>query len=37
VAAQLTDARFRIDSVDARAPYPFEHATDRLYVMARAG
>jgi len=36
LAAQLTRARFRTETVDVRPPYPFEHATDRLYVMARA-
>lgn len=29
-------AEFAIEAVEVRAPYPFEHATERLYVTARA-
>ena len=36
-AAQLTAARFRVESLDVRPPYPFERATERLYVTAAAG
>ena len=32
----VRSAGFAIDAVDVRAPYPFEHATQRLYVAARA-
>jgi SAM-dependent methyltransferase len=35
-AAQVRAAGFSLDSVDVRPPYPFEHATDRLYVLGRA-
>lgn len=35
-AAQVGRAGFALDSVEVRAPYPFEHKTRRLYVSARA-
>ena len=35
-AAQVSRAGFTVESVEVRAPYPFEHATERLYVCARA-
>ena len=34
-AAQIGAAGFEIESVDVRAPYPFEHPSQRLYVGAR--
>jgi SAM-dependent methyltransferase len=34
--ARVREAGFAIETVEARAPYPFEHATQRLYVTARA-
>jgi len=36
-AGQVAAAGFTVERVDVRPPYPFEHATDRLYVTARAG
>ena len=33
---QVREAGFLIEDVDVRPPYPFEHATDRLYVLGRA-
>ena len=35
-AAQVAAAHFEVQSVDVRPPYPFEHASQRLYVRARA-
>ena len=35
-AAQVGAAGFALDAVDVRPPYPFEHATPRVYVAARA-
>ncbi len=37
LAALLEDHDFRIDRLEQRAPYRFEHPTDRLYGLARAG
>jgi SAM-dependent methyltransferase len=34
--AQVGAAGFAIERVDVRAPYPFEHATQRLYVAGHA-
>ena len=36
LAAQTRSAGFSVESAEVRSPYPFEHATDRLYVLARA-
>jgi SAM-dependent methyltransferase len=36
-AAQVRRAGFAVESVEVRPPYAFEHATERLYVAARAG
>jgi len=36
LAAQTRAAGFTLARVDVRPPYPFEHATERLYVLARA-
>ena len=35
-ADQVRAAGFAVERVDVRPPYPFEHATDRLYVGGRA-
>ena len=35
-AEQVRAAGFSVEDVDVRPPYPFEHATDRLYVLGRA-
>jgi SAM-dependent methyltransferase len=35
-AARVRAAGFSVERADVRPPYPFEHATDRLYVAARA-
>ena len=35
-AAQVRTAGFEVESADVRPPYPFEHASQRLYVRARA-
>src|SRR5882672_9471728 len=35
-AAQVRTARFVVEAVEVRPPYAFEHATERLYVAARA-
>jgi SAM-dependent methyltransferase len=35
-SAQVREAGFTLDAVDVRPPYPFEHATSRVYVAARA-
>jgi len=35
-ADRVTRVGFSVDIVDTRPPYPFEHATQRLYVAARA-
>ena len=35
-AAQVAAAGLEVERVDVRAPYPFEHASERLYVLARA-
>jgi len=35
-AAQIRRAGFVVESVEVRPPYAFEHATERLYVAARA-
>jgi SAM-dependent methyltransferase len=34
--ALIRTAGFLVESVEVRPPYPFEHATERLYVAARA-
>ena len=34
--AQVRQARFAVDAIETRPPYPFEHPTERLYVAARA-
>ena len=36
-AAQVSAAGFEVERVDVRAPYAFEHASQRLYVSARTG
>jgi len=36
-AALMRGVGLVLDSVEVRAPYPFEHATERLYVSATAG
>jgi hypothetical protein len=36
-AVEIARAGFTVERVDVRPPYPFEHATERLYVTARAG
>jgi SAM-dependent methyltransferase len=36
LGAQVRAAGFDVERVEVRPPYPFEHATDRLYVTARA-
>lgn len=36
VSGQLVQAGFHVERTEARAPYPFEHATERLYVLATA-
>jgi predicted methyltransferase len=35
-AALVRQAGFTLQSCEVRPPYPFEHATDRLYVAALA-
>jgi SAM-dependent methyltransferase len=35
-AEQVRAAGIVVETVDVRPPYPFEHATDRLYVLGRA-
>jgi len=35
-AERVRAAGFSVEDVDVRPPYPFEHATDRLYVLGRA-
>src|SRR2546427_713410 len=35
-AAQVRRAGFAVESVEVRPPYAFEHATERLYLAARA-
>jgi SAM-dependent methyltransferase len=35
-ATQVRQAGFALEQVEVRPPYPFEHATERLYVTARA-
>jgi SAM-dependent methyltransferase len=35
--AQVSAVGFAVDGVEVRPPYPFEHATSRLYVSGRAG
>jgi len=35
-AAQVRAAGFSVEQAMVRPPYPFEHATERLYVTARA-
>ena len=37
LASLLEQRGFRIDAIDQRDPYPFEHPTDRLYALAAAG
>lgn len=34
-ADQVRAAGFSVETVDVRPPYPFEHATQRLYLMGR--
>jgi SAM-dependent methyltransferase len=36
LAGQVRAAGFAVERVEVRPPYPFEHATDRLYLSARA-
>ena len=36
LAGQVRAAGFAVERVEVRAPYPFEHATERLYVAAAA-
>jgi hypothetical protein len=36
LAGQVRAAGFAVESVEIRPPYPFEHASDRLYVTAQA-
>ena len=36
LAAQVRRAGFAVESIEVRPPYAFEHATERLYVAARA-
>ena len=36
LASQVRAAGFAVDRVEVRAPYPFEHASQRLYVTAVA-
>ncbi len=36
LAAQAVHAGFALEEVEARPPYPFEYATERLYLAARA-
>ena len=36
-APQVVDAGLRVERMDLRPPYPFEHKTERLYVLGRAG
>ena len=36
LAAQVTKAGFVVERAETRRPYPFEHATERLYVRATA-
>jgi SAM-dependent methyltransferase len=36
LAAQTAQSGFSVEAVDVRPPYPFEHATRRLYLAARA-
>jgi hypothetical protein len=35
-AAQVVAAGFAVEAAEVRPPYPFEHATQRLYVSATA-
>ena len=35
-AARVRDAGFTVDALEVRDPYPFEHATPRVYVSGRA-
>jgi ubiquinone/menaquinone biosynthesis C-methylase UbiE len=35
LGALVRQAGFAIETLEVRAPYPFEHATERLYVTAR--
>jgi hypothetical protein len=32
----VREAGFGVEAVETRPPYPFEHATERVYVTARA-
>jgi len=34
--AQMAQAGFAVDAIEMRPPYPFEHPTERLYVVAHA-
>jgi SAM-dependent methyltransferase len=36
LAAQVCAAGFAVGTIEARPPYPFEHATQRVYLAARA-
>jgi SAM-dependent methyltransferase len=36
LATQVRGVGFALDAVEVRPPYPFEHATPRVYVAARA-
>jgi SAM-dependent methyltransferase len=35
-AAQVRQAGFVVDALEVREPYPFEHATPRIYITGRA-
>jgi hypothetical protein len=36
LATQIREVGFALDAVEVRPPYPFEHATPRVYIAARA-
>ena len=36
LSGQLARAGFHVERVEVRPPYPFEHATERLYLLATA-
>ena len=36
LASQVRAAGFAVETIEVRPPYPFEHATSRVYVTARA-
>jgi hypothetical protein len=35
-AEQVRRAGFAVDALEVREPYPFEHATPRVYISGRA-